>query len=144
MTRRCVGTHVHSILGFNALDGMANVSLQQSVLSEQVLRHEELKPGMLLKVHAPSLRRRSSVTTRRCPQGDISAVKDFGLLVQISSRVRALCPLMHLADGPVKDPAAKFKTGKLRTRAPARPLPAALPHTCACLLLQASRWRCVC
>ncbi len=49
-------THrTHSILGFNALDGMANVSLQQSVLSEQVLRHEELKPGMLLKVRAPSL-----------------------------------------------------------------------------------------
>jgi hypothetical protein len=41
-----------SVMGFNAVDGSASVSLQPSVLSQLVLRAEELKPGMLVKVRA--------------------------------------------------------------------------------------------
>jgi ribosomal protein S1 len=46
-----------------------------------------------------------------CAQGQVQAVKEFGVLIQITSRIRALAPMLHLADGPVKDAAAKFKIG---------------------------------
>lgn len=52
--------------------------------------HSDVKPGMLLKAK-------------------VIAVENFGAIVQLSSGIKALCPLPHMSEFDIIKPAKKFK-----------------------------------
>ena len=60
------------------------------MLSAAVLSFEDLIPGAIV-------------------EGEVVAVKPFGLLVKLGQGVQVLVPKMHLADATVKNPKIRFK-----------------------------------
>lgn len=86
-------THPARITGYNYVDAIFFVSLQQSVLEAPFLRAQDVKPGTLVKAIVVSL-------------------ESFGVIVAITNKIKALCPTTHLADVPLKFPHKKFEVGK--------------------------------
>uniref|UniRef100_A0A7N0TNV2 rRNA biogenesis protein RRP5 n=1 Tax=Kalanchoe fedtschenkoi TaxID=63787 RepID=A0A7N0TNV2_KALFE len=80
------------IIGFRHLDGLATATLKESVLEGSVFTHSDVKPGMLVRAK-------------------VIALDTFGALVQLSSGVKALCPLPHMSEFDVARPGKKFKVG---------------------------------
>lgn len=96
--------HKCRVVGHDMMDGVALVSLQPTVLEAQFLRHQDLKPGMVIK---------NAVILKLEPVND-------NLIVDLCNvmGIRALCPKTHLADVPkVTHPEKRFKVGdKLTVR----------------------------
>ncbi|KAK3789019.1 hypothetical protein RRG08_008342 [Elysia crispata] len=86
------------VLGFNFMEGIALVSLKQSVLEQKFLSLKDISVGEIVEVY----------------------VKDVtlnGLVVKISKGIYSFIPCMHLADVPIKHPEKKFEAGqKLKSR----------------------------
>jgi polyribonucleotide nucleotidyltransferase len=76
-----VGEDVNTvkIVGYHLVEGFAVATNMDAVIKSEVLHWSKVKVGSILSVI-------------------VSAVKDFGLLVKISPKVQAVCPLMHLSD----------------------------------------------
>lgn len=50
-------------------------------------------------------------------QGTVITVLKYGVLIRLTPFIKALCPTLHMADGPVHDPAERFKENtKLQLR----------------------------
>jgi rRNA biogenesis protein RRP5 len=67
------------VIGYRPMENMVNVTLKESVLEQQILSHEDVQPG-------------STIT------GTVVAVRDFGLIVEITKTIRGVCPIMHMSD----------------------------------------------
>lgn len=78
------------VLFTHTLDGLLNVSLRPSVLAQTVLGLDDVKPGMKI-------------------DGEIGQIVDAGLVVKLTSRMTALCPVPHWSDVTPTTPAAKKK-----------------------------------
>ncbi|MCL7028348.1 hypothetical protein MKW94_013557 [Papaver nudicaule] len=80
------------ILGFRHLEGLALGILKASAFVGSVFTHSDAKPGMVVK-------------------GKVTSVREVGAYVQLSTGVKALCPLSHMSELEVPKPGKKFKVG---------------------------------
>ncbi|XP_044173478.1 protein RRP5 homolog [Acropora millepora] len=87
-------THRCRILNFNSLDGLATLTMEESVIEQPFLRYHDIKPGAVVK-------------------GEIKTLESYGMLVSLSDHIRGLCPRMHFADINLQHPERKFKKGKV-------------------------------
>lgn len=87
------GTH-HScrVVRFNLIDGVAIVSLQQSVLDRPYMRYSDISVGDIV-------------------EGVVDRHGDFGMLVALTSSIRGLCPKTHISDARLRLPKRKFSEG---------------------------------
>ena len=85
--------HSCRIVNFNMLDGVAIVSLQQSVLDKPFMRYSDVPVGKVV-------------------EGDIIKVMDQGLLVSLSESINAFCPATHVSDTAYSRSRKKLKVGK--------------------------------
>ncbi|CAG9462427.1 unnamed protein product [Pedinophyceae sp. YPF-701] len=81
------------VVGFRPMDALCTVSLKASVLRQTILSAADLAPGMMVT-------------------GKVASVMDYGMLVELAPGVRALCPLVHLADVGWSKAARKYKEGQ--------------------------------
>ncbi|KAF2258286.1 nucleic acid-binding protein [Lojkania enalia] len=89
--------HRARVIGYNAMDGSFQVSLEQRVLDQQFLRIEEVPIGQVVKgkVH-------KFVTDKN---------GSTGVLVHLSEGITGLVPDIHLADVRLQHPERKFREG---------------------------------
>eukprot|EP00163_Fabomonas_tropica_P031767 TRINITY_DN767_c0_g2_i2.p1 TRINITY_DN767_c0_g2~~TRINITY_DN767_c0_g2_i2.p1 ORF type:complete len:2036 (+),score=672.00 TRINITY_DN767_c0_g2_i2:48-6110(+) len=80
------------IVGFSGIDGIAHVTLRKDVIEQPLMRHQDVKPGMVVR-------------------GKIIAVESFGLIVQLTDSIKGLVSVMHLADTRLKHFEKKFQVG---------------------------------
>lgn len=85
--------HQCRIVNFNLLDGVAIVSLQQSVLDQPFMKYSDVPVGEVV-------------------DGEIERILDRGLLVTISDTIRGFCPPIHTSDLGLSHPNKKLKVGK--------------------------------
>lgn len=71
------------ITGYDCFDSLHLVSTQPSILDAPFISYDGLEPGAIVK----------GTIVRLAPE--------FGLLVQLADRIRAICPLFHLSDSHV-------------------------------------------
>ena len=91
--KHTVGTvHKCRVVSHSLIDGLANVSLEESILAAPFLTYSDVKVG-------------SAVS------GKILSVETYGVIVSLADRVRGLCPSVHLGELLVKNPQTKFKIG---------------------------------
>jgi rRNA biogenesis protein RRP5 len=86
--------HRGRIIGYNAMDGIYLVSLEQKILDQAFLRVEDLKVGELVKGKVERL-----------------IVNSGGVLVTLADGITGLVPEMHMADVSLLHPEKKFKEG---------------------------------
>ncbi|KAL8286763.1 hypothetical protein RQP46_004291 [Phenoliferia psychrophenolica] len=84
--------HRARVIGYSALDGLVQLSLQPSVLEQSFLRVSDVKVGEVIK-------------------GTIKRLTDSALFVSISGNVDGVVWPMHYADIKLKNPEKKFKVG---------------------------------
>jgi rRNA biogenesis protein RRP5 len=89
--------HRGRIIGYNAIDGIYLVSLEQKILDQAFLRVEDLKVGGLVKGKVEKLIVNS---------GGVG-----GVLVALADGITGLVPEMHMADISLLHPEKKFKEG---------------------------------
>jgi rRNA biogenesis protein RRP5 len=89
--------HRGRIIGYNAMDGVYLVSLEQSILDQAFLRVEDLKVGEYVKGKVEKLIVNS---------GGVG-----GVLVTLADGITGLVPEMHMADVLLLHPEKKFKEG---------------------------------
>lgn len=89
--------HRGRIIGYNAMDGIYLISLEQRILDQAYLRVEDLKIGELVKGKVEKLILNS---------GGIG-----GVLVTLADGITGLVPEMHMADISLLHPEKKFKEG---------------------------------
>lgn len=80
------------VFGFRHLEGLAIGVLKGSAFEGSVFTHSDVKPGMTVKAK-------------------ILAVDIFGAIVQLTSGVKALCPLPHMSEFEIAKPGKKFNVG---------------------------------
>lgn len=90
-------THKARIVGYNEVDGLFQLSLEQKVLEQAFLRIEDIKPGQIVK---------GKVHKLIADKTGASAV-----LVHLSEGITGLVPEMHLADVRLQHPERKFREG---------------------------------
>ena len=79
------------VIGYRPMEKMVNVTLKASVIEQQIISHEDVRPGTTLT-------------------GTIVAVRDFGLVMEVAKNVRGVCPLIHMSDVTSVEPNwGKFK-----------------------------------
>ena len=86
-------THQCRVVSHSLIDGMANVSLEESILAAPFLTY-------------------SDVTVGSAVSGKIISVEPYGVIVSLTDRIRGLIPSVHLGELLVKNPETKFKPGK--------------------------------
>jgi hypothetical protein len=76
-----VGEEVDSVrvTGYHLVEGFAVATNIETAMASEILHFSEVTVGKVLTV-------------------TVAGVRDFGLLVRISAKVQAVCPLMHLSD----------------------------------------------
>jgi len=84
--------HRCRITGYSMMDGVVNVTLKESVLSQQIMRYEDVKVAMTL-------------------QGKILAIESFGLRVALTDHIQAICPTMHCTEVAQSQKKSKFTVG---------------------------------
>ncbi|TPX37608.1 hypothetical protein SmJEL517_g00637 [Synchytrium microbalum] len=82
--------HRARVIGMDFCDGLIQVSLQPTVLAQTFYRHEDLKPGMIVK-------------------GRVLKLESYGMIVGLTDTIRGLCPRSHLSDVALSHPELKFK-----------------------------------
>ena len=79
------------VIGYRPMEKIVNVTLKESVLSQNILSHEDVNPGSILT-------------------GTVVAVRDFGLIIEVAKNVRGVCPVIHMSDVTSSEPNwGKFK-----------------------------------
>ena len=94
---KLASSHRARIVGYNAIDGLFQLSLEQKILDQAFLRIEDIKPGQVVK---------GKVHKLIADKKGASAV-----LVHLSEGITALVPEMHLADVRLQHPERKFREG---------------------------------
>jgi rRNA biogenesis protein RRP5 len=94
---KLASTHRARIIGYNALDGLFQLSLEQKVLDQSFLRIEDIKAGQVVKGKVHKLIADKTGAT--------------AVLVHLSEGITGLVPEMHLADVHLKHPERKFREG---------------------------------
>lgn len=89
--------HRGRIVGYNALDGVFLVSLEQRILEQPFLRIEDLDVGQVVKGKIEKLL--------------INADGVGGLFVNLADGITGLVPAMHMADVTLLHPEKRFKEG---------------------------------
>ncbi|CAD0081677.1 unnamed protein product [Aureobasidium vineae] len=90
-------THRARILGFNPVDAVYNVSLEQKILDQPFLRIEDVEVGQVVKATVMKI---------------ILGVKGVtGVLVQLADGIDGLVPEAHMADVKLQHPEKKFREG---------------------------------
>eukprot|EP00004_Rigifila_ramosa_P024247 TRINITY_DN6970_c0_g1_i1.p1 TRINITY_DN6970_c0_g1~~TRINITY_DN6970_c0_g1_i1.p1 ORF type:complete len:1492 (-),score=361.04 TRINITY_DN6970_c0_g1_i1:468-4556(-) len=82
------------VVSINYLEGVVNVATSKSILVQQMLRFDDIKPGQIVK-------------------GTITRLEDFGLIVSLADRILGLCPRIHSADVPLTHLSKKFKVNSV-------------------------------
>ena len=90
-------THRARIVGYNALDGLFQLSLEQKILDQSFLRIEDIKAGQVVKGKVHKLIADKKGAT--------------AVLVHLSEGITALVAEMHLADVRLQHPERKFREG---------------------------------
>ena len=90
-------THRGRVVGYNGLDGVYLVSLEQSVLEQPFLRIEDVPVGQIVKGTVEKL--------------IVNAEGVGGILVNLAAGITGLVPGAHLADVQLQHPEKKFKEG---------------------------------
>lgn len=88
------------VQGFKLVEGMVVGTNMKSFLESSIVHRSNIEPGQIHTV-------------------EITAIKSFGLLVQIAGKIKALCPTLHTSDTAASDRVLqkKFKVGqKLKVR----------------------------
>ncbi|QIW94506.1 hypothetical protein AMS68_000024 [Peltaster fructicola] len=90
--------HRARIIGFNPVDALYYVSLQESVLAQAFLRLEDLQVGQAVdgKVERLILGGASGLT---------------GVVIKLSGNITALVPALHMSDVALQHPERKFREG---------------------------------
>jgi rRNA biogenesis protein RRP5 len=88
-------THKARIMSFNTFDGVVNLTFQTSVINQPYLSYEDIRVGDMV-------------------QGEIMMSNEsFGLKIKLSENIKGICPLLHMADMPLKTlKAARYLPGK--------------------------------
>ncbi|KAF2104800.1 nucleic acid-binding protein [Rhizodiscina lignyota] len=93
-----VGTvHRARVVGYNAIDGLYLVSLEQKILEQPFLRVDDVQVGQIVKGKIEKL--------------IINERGVGGVLVILAEGIKGLVPEMHLADVHLQHPERKFKEG---------------------------------
>jgi len=95
---RVDSTHRGVVLGYDPVDGLFQLSLQQAMLDEPFLRVEDIEVGSILK-------------------GTVFKKTDKGVVVQLTKTIRGFVPLIHCVDSVItsstkKHVDEKFQEGK--------------------------------
>ncbi|EFQ89360.1 hypothetical protein CFE70_003045 [Pyrenophora teres f. teres 0-1] len=90
-------THKARIIGYNALDGMFQLSLEQKILDQPFLRIEDIKAGQVVK---------GKVHKLIADKTGAAAV-----LIRLADGITGLVPEAHLADLRLQHPERKFREG---------------------------------
>jgi rRNA biogenesis protein RRP5 len=90
-------THRARIVGYNSLDGMFQLSLEQKVLDQAFLRIEDIKAGQVVKGKVHKLIADKKGAT--------------AVLVNLSEGITGLVSELHLADVKLQHPERKFREG---------------------------------
>jgi rRNA biogenesis protein RRP5 len=94
---KLASTHRARIIGYNALDGIFQLSLEQRVLDQTFLRIEDIKAGQVVKGKVHKLIADKKGAT--------------AVLVHLSEGITGLVSEMHLADVKLQHPERKFREG---------------------------------
>ncbi|XP_025095054.1 protein RRP5 homolog isoform X1 [Pomacea canaliculata] len=90
--------HRCRVIGFHPIDDVALLTLKESVINEEFLSISDVRPGQIVKCR-------------------VLQIHSSGLIVQLSKRITALVPNLHVADVPLKNIEKKFSVGdKLKCR----------------------------
>ena len=89
--------HRGRVIGYNSLDGVYVLSLQQSILEQPYLRIEDLVVGEVVKGKIEKI--------------IVNATGVGGVLVKLSEGISGLVPETHLADVQLLHPEKRFKEG---------------------------------
>ncbi|KAH8725871.1 rRNA biogenesis protein-like protein RRP5 [Phaeosphaeriaceae sp. PMI808] len=94
---KLASTHRVRIIGYNALDGLFQLSLEQKILDQSFIRIEDIKAGQLVKgkVHKLIADKKGAAA----------------VLVHLSEGITGLVTELHLADVHLKHPERKFREG---------------------------------
>lgn len=90
-------SHSARITDYSALDGLHTVSLQQSILDQPFLRHEDVPAGEAVKVKIEKV--------------IIGPAGIKGLIVKITDSISGFVPDLHLSDSVLQHPEKKFREG---------------------------------
>ncbi|KAI5266508.1 nucleic acid-binding protein [Aureobasidium subglaciale] len=90
-------THRARVLGFNPVDGVYNVSLEQKILDQPFLRIEDVEVGQVVKATVMKI--------------ILGAKGITGVLVQLADGIDGLVPESHMADVKLQHPEKKFREG---------------------------------
>ncbi|KAI2626492.1 nucleic acid-binding protein [Hypoxylon sp. NC1633] len=96
-------THRGRVVGYNAIDGMFQLSFEKHVLEQPFLRIEDIPIGEVVNGEIEKL---------LINQDGVS-----GLLVKLAEGINGFVPEMHLADAQLQHPEKKFREGlKVKAR----------------------------
>ncbi|KAG0367667.1 rRNA biogenesis protein rrp5 [Mortierella sp. AD032] len=95
---RVDSTHRGVVLGYDPVDGLFQMSLQESIIDQPFLRIEDIAVGSVVK-------------------GTVTKVSDKGVIVALAKNIKGFVPLLHCVDSVVtsstkKHVDEKFKEGK--------------------------------
>ncbi|KAF9131428.1 rRNA biogenesis protein rrp5 [Mortierella sp. 14UC] len=95
---RVDSTHRGVVLGYDPVDGLFQMSLQESIIDQPFLRIEDIAVGSVVK-------------------GTVTKVSDKGVIVALAKNIKGFVPLLHCVDSAVtgstkKHVDEKFKEGK--------------------------------
>ncbi|KAI9754902.1 MAG: hypothetical protein M4579_004502 [Chaenotheca gracillima] len=90
-------THKARVVGYNPMDGLHTLSMEQKVIEQPYLRVDDIQVGEIVKGKIERL--------------IVNAVGLGGTLVNISEGISGLVPEMHLSDVKLSHPERKFKEG---------------------------------
>ncbi|OCK79630.1 nucleic acid-binding protein [Lepidopterella palustris CBS 459.81] len=93
--------HRARIIGYNPMDGLYLVSLEQSILDQQFLRIEDIRVGQVVYGTVEKL-----IITHKAATA---------LIINLAEGITGLVPEMHLADVHLQHPDRKFKEGQTVT-----------------------------
>jgi rRNA biogenesis protein RRP5 len=90
-------THRVRVLGFNPIDAIYNVSLEQKILDQPFLRIEDVEVGQIVKATVEKI--------------ILGAKGVTGVLVKLADGLDGLVPESHMADVKLQHPEKKFREG---------------------------------
>jgi rRNA biogenesis protein RRP5 len=94
---KLASTHRARVVGYNPLDGLFQLSLEQKVLDQSFIRIEDIKAGQVVKGKVHKLIADKNGAT--------------AVLVHLSEGITGLVPENHLADIRLQHPERKFREG---------------------------------
>ncbi len=86
--------HEVRLVQYNSLDGVAIVSLRESVLEKRYMKYSDIHAGDFV-------------------EGSVERVCDFGVIVAITGSIHGLCPSIHVSDlqTVISNPSKRYKCG---------------------------------